>query len=59
MDQEKRMRRVSNKAQQATEVFADAEMIARRCSDDWLIYVLSSDASLPTSVQQRIQQHRR
>jgi hypothetical protein len=58
MDQEKRMRSVGNVTQQATAAFADAQMIARRSADDGPISVLSSDASLHTSVQQLIQQHR-
>ncbi len=62
MDQEKRIRRVGKVAQQATAVFADAEIIAVRSADDGLIY-----ASLPhlcralgldvASQEERIDEH--
>src|SRR5712692_4185908 len=62
MDQEKRIRRVGRVAQQATAVFADAEIIAVRSADDGLIY-----ASLPhlcralgldvASKEERIEEH--
>ena len=59
MDQEKRLRRIGNVAQQATAVFGEAQILARRSADEGLICVLSSEASLHVSVQQHIQQHRR
>src|SRR5437588_6745233 len=62
MDQEKRIRRVGKVAQQATAVFADAEIIAVRSADDGLSY-----ASLPhlcralgldvASQEERIDEH--
>ncbi len=62
MDQERRVKRTRKVAQQATAVFADAEIIAVRSTDDGLIY-----ASLPhlcralgldvASQEERIEEH--
>lgn len=62
MDEEQRIRRVGKVAQQATAVFADAEIIAIRSANDGLIY-----ASLPhlcrslgldvASQEERIEEH--